>query len=491
MSDKDRQKLLAAALRRQQTLKMNQCIDPADLDSRPSEKQEHVLREVSKLHVYVVAGNQSGKSQLGGRVVAWKFLETHPHWERSPEWGNEPLLIIVSGRLGDQVEELWERKIKPYLPPGSYNKPKYSSGSIKSVTHATNGNKILFTSHDKANQAWEKIQSYVAHHVWIDEMPSHAKYVEEAAVRVDAKRGQLMLTMTPKTRNDEIKNMVDNSDRDIAIKYQMGMLDNPKYFGREEEIIKGTAHMSPEQRNAKLYGDWIGGDDSVFEFERSRHVLPLPSNYSTGWPHVLGFDPAPNGIGGLVILAGDPQSDNWWVVRSEYIKGKAPSDLVTEVQDIAKKYNIVRKVYDSHEPWFHHEAVKQGFSGWIAVDKHSRKKELITGLQQALLDNWLLCIDMQEEMFREFNNAEWLDGDQAKIRNSTKYHLLDALQYIIDNLPNKPEERVKLTVHQEIMKKHMEEQLAQQKLREAAEQQKRTGRRQFVVSRGKSNRWRR
>ena len=59
----------------------------------------------------------------------------------------------------------------------------------------------MFTSHDKAEQAKDKVQSFVAHDFWLDEMPSHASYMEEAQRRVDAKRGQFRATFTPKSRN--------------------------------------------------------------------------------------------------------------------------------------------------------------------------------------------------------------------------------------------------------------------------------------------------
>jgi phage terminase large subunit-like protein len=452
----DQKRILAAALKREKSLKMDECIDPANLDSRPSPPQQRIIEDYERLHIYVVAGNQSGKSQVGGRIVAWKFMDNHPYWNRRPEWGDEPLLIIVSGRLGDQVEELWEKKIRPFLPAGSYNKPQRSGPVLKSVTHKTNGNKIIFTSHDKANVSWEKIQSYVAHHIWIDEMPSHYKYLEEAHRRVDARQGQCMVTMTPKSKNEKIRQMVDNVDPRVGIKYMMGKLDNPIYKGREEIEIAKLATYSEEERNCILYGHWMQGEEAVFNFLRSDHVKELPPSYSCGWPHVLAFDPAGGGLGGLVIAARDPATHYWYIVKAQYIEGKAPSDLVDEVRNIAAPYNIVRKIYDTHENWFTSEAIKQGYGGWIAVEKHNRKKELITGLQQALLDKWLFCVPNLNKLYEEFRNAEWLDMDEMKIRNSSKYHLLDAIQYMVDNLPRVAEERVNLTRDQAIIKAHEE-----------------------------------
>ena len=70
-------------------------------------------------------------------------------------------MLIVAGRISDQVEELWRTKIKPFLEPGTFKEVKQGP-VLKYVEHKKNGNKILFTSHDKAEQAKEKVQSYVA-----------------------------------------------------------------------------------------------------------------------------------------------------------------------------------------------------------------------------------------------------------------------------------------------------------------------------------------
>jgi len=487
--DERQQKILATALRREQLLKRNLCIDPFKINSRASPPQQTILEDYQHLHIYVVAGNQSGKSQLGGRIVAWKFTDTHPYWKRDPDWGTEPLFIIVAGRLGHQVEELWEKKIKPFLPPGSY-KVNRQAGVLQTVVNRENENKILFTTHDKANQAWEKIQSFVAHHFWLDEMPSHAKYIEEAHRRVDAKQGQFIATFTPKVKNEDIRHMVDNVDPDIGVKYQMGKLDNPIYWGREEIEKKKIAHFPEEIRNCILFGHWMSGEASVFEFLYDTHVRDLPQEYNCQWPHTLAFDPAPNGIGGLVLIAQEPRTNKAFIVKAQYVKGKAPSDLVNEVRTIVEPYNIVRKVYDSSEPWFHNEATKMGFTGWIRADKFKRKKELITGLQQALLDRWMFSMPGLSKLYEEFRGAEWQDGDQGKIRNSTKYHLLDALQYGLDNLPEVALERINLSRDQEIIQAHLASMAAESAELEMRSEYKRTGRKKYRINNGKRpNRW--
>ncbi len=453
-------------------------------------KEDSYVAETYDIHVasnqnlYCLANglvtHNSGKSTIGARRTSWMFLESDPHWKRPNsrscnmcestdfhrilvpneagemeeseiyechncphkwvDWADEPLLLIVAGRTTDQLDKLWKTKIEPFLPKDSYNKPKKQGGVLKEVVNKHNGNTIIFTSHDKAKEAAEKVQSYVANFVWLDEMPGDYKYIEELQRRCDSKRAQFIATFTPKSRNEKIKSMVDNVDSSVGIKYQMGMLDNPRFWGREEEQRAKIAHLPLEQQLAILEGAWMGVEERVFNLEREFHIDPIPKSYSVNWPHIVSTDPAASGKAGLVIAARNPEDEKWWVIKAMYLAGKAPSDLVEEIEKIAEPYNVVRRVYDPHETGFLKEANKAGIRGYMGVwNKSQRKKELITNVQQALKDGWLKFSERLYDMYSELNDAEW-NLDETGIRRSTKYHLLDALQYMIDNLPSKPKE---------------------------------------------------
>ena len=428
---KDLEKALEAELVKAKIL----AIDPANPASRPSEKQEAVLRDCDSLHIYVIAGNQSGKSQLASRILTWKFNENHPYWKRRPEWGTEPLLLIVAGRISDQIEELWRTKIKPFLEPGTYKEVKQGP-VLKYVEHKTNGNKILFTSHDKAEQAKEKVQSYVAHHFWLDEMPSHESYIEEAHRRVDARQGQFFATFTPKVRNDNIRNMVDNSDPSIASIYRMGKLDNPIYFGREDIEWAKISHLPEKVQKNIMFGDWLDADENVFPFDKDDHTAALPANYSTLWPHVISYDPANSSNSGLVLWAFDAACGQWWVVDAQYVRHNAPSEHIDWLLGYMKPFNIVRRVCDN-EPWFYNEYSRQEGVSWMpVVEKNQRKKQLIANIQEALHNRTIRFKAGLRDLEREFQTAEWKPGYEGeKLKNSQRFHLLDALQYGYDMLP--------------------------------------------------------
>ena len=383
----------------------------------------------------VIVGN-SGKTQMGARVLTWKFEETHPYWDRPADWGNEPLLLIVAGRISDQLNEIWRTKVEPMLTPGCYEKPHYSQKVIKSVTHKTNGNKILFTSHDKAEQAKDKVQMFVAHHFWLDEMPSHESYIEEAHRRVDARRGQFFATFTPKVRNENVRHMVDNADAAVAAVYRMGKLDNPIYKGREDEEWAKIAHLDPKVQKNIMFGDWLDADETVFSFNKDEHLKPLPAHYAATWPHVISYDPASSSNSGLTLFAFDHLHGQWWVVDSRYERHNSPSDHIEFLERYMAPYNIVRRVCDT-EPWFYQEYHRQTGKSWIPIaEKTQRKKGLIAALQEALKHNKLLYKSGLTDLVREFTTAEWKAGYEGeKIKNSQRFHLIDSLQYGLDMLP--------------------------------------------------------
>jgi phage terminase large subunit-like protein len=414
--------LLAVALKRKQLLEKNLCYDPFKVRSRPTKKQDVILRDQEHRIKYVVAGNQSGKSTLGGRLTSWYFQESHPYWNRPSkhechhcssknfelvltddgseeeyrcldcnkvwvDWGDEPLTLIVSGKVSKQVTELWEKKIEPFIEKGSYKLIKDGT-ALSSVVNTKNGNKIIFLSHEKAIKSKDKIQSYVAHFVWIDEMPDHYLYFEEAIQRITSKLGYMIATLTPKTSNPQVKDMIESVDPSIGIKYQFGKLDNPINQSPEKKaiVMAELAGMSESIKRCVLYGDWLDAEESVFHLDRDTQVFPLPANYSTQWEHVASYDPAANGKGGLVIACRNPDMNRWQIVRAEYIEGgKAPSDNIKMIDKKLAPYRIVRRIYDCHEAWFileynklRNTGVLQDNSPWVAVQKHGRKKIMIT-----------------------------------------------------------------------------------------------------------------
>lgn len=435
MSDLVQQKVVAAALNRLKRLTLTEAFDASKPESRPTIDQLAVFNDINRIpHRYVRGGNQSGKSQVGAREVSWVFTETHPFWKRRDDWADEPLLIIVMGRTSKQIEETLWRKIKSFLPAGSFHETR-QGGALQKVEHIENGNTIIFMSHHSTDEAREKAQSYVAHYVWLDEMPGSVKLIEELHRRIQARRGYFLSTFTPKVRNEDIRKLVDACREPYSKLYKLKMFDNPVYDANDKlQIMESLSTYSQSYRDTILEGDWLIGEFAVYDFNYELHV-EIPTGYSPTWRHVLAVDPALKSQLGFVLFAQNPITQMWYLVKTEYVSGILnPTDLVRAVENKAGQVNIVRRVSDPHEVWYIQTAAGLGYSYVGVHKKNERKGELIKNTQNALGTRFKVapwCTDAVDE----FSSCQWSERADNRIVNASSYHIIDATQYGIDNLP--------------------------------------------------------
>jgi hypothetical protein len=384
------------------------------------------------LFSWVLGGNQSGKSQLGGRVVSWFFKRDHPYMDIDGLWPDEPIVIIVVGRIHNQVEELWDKKIKPFLEPTEWRENR-QGGTLQYVINPKNGSKIIFATHG-SSETREKLQSYSAMLVWCDEMTDQLGIIEELQRRAQAKRGRMLLTATPKIRAESVKRFIE-TPTPVSRVYRISMLDNPIYDDRRQEILSQIEGLPEAQRNTILYGDWYVGELAVFHYDPREHE-EIPPGYSANWPHVVAVDPAASGLMGFTLWAAPHvNAHRWWCVKAEYIKGGAPSDLVDLVEAKCANHNVVYKVMDSHEAWFQRQASKMKVIYRGVPNKHSRKKELIANLNQALASGRIRITPSCSDLSSELSTAQWSETVEDRIVNASSYHLADCAQYFVDMMP--------------------------------------------------------
>jgi len=475
VSTEERKRRLAAAMRKLQALEMDDCINPEDPTSRPYAKQQEIIDAAIDTYTRcVVAANQTGKSQLGGREVSWLFQRKHPTF--NPQ--KRSLKILVIGRVGEQVEsELWRSKIKPFLPSGSYKEIR-SGNSLRRVEAVDDDVVIIFMSHHDVNSAREKAQGYVADFVWVDEMPDSVSLLSELQTRVQANNGRMLVTFTPLLRNPDVKRWVESMDPTVGKKFVLFMLDNPIYKGREDEILARYSNLPEAERRCRLFGEWFAGEFAVYDFTESRDVSK-PNGHSPGWRHIEVIDPAASGKAGLLLLAEDPHlPGRWWVVLERYINGAAASDLLKDLEKITSPYNIVRRVSDPHEAWFIKEAAKRGRVYMGVYKKNDRKKELIKNVQESLYEGRIQISPWCRLLIEEFVTCQWSETGNDKIVGASRFHLLDCLQYALDNLPKPPKNPPPKTYHEALKMANK-----QRKIKENKIQMKRMKR--------KNNRWRR
>jgi phage terminase large subunit-like protein len=449
-------RLIAAALRRRELLQRRQAFDAYRPDSRPTGMQQTILDDInSQLCRYVIAGNQSGKSQLGARECAWIFEGTHPNFNAAEHWGERPLTMLVLGRTTKQLqEEIWERKIKPHLDSQCYIENK-SAGVLQSVKHRNSGNIIIFISHNNVNEARQNAQAFVAHWVWLDEMPNSISLFAELEMRTIANKGRFLTTFTPLIKNLEIKNKIENIDPRVGKKYQFGMLSNPLYEGREEEIMAQFASLPEGERNARLYGDWFFGDRSVYDFDPNLHVAD-PENYSPSWRHMEVVDPAGSSDSGYTLWAECPKSKVWYLIKAKYVAGTAPSDLVKRFQEESYGVNIIRRRSDPHEVFFIKEAAKQriNYEGVYAKNA-GLKMELIKTVQEMLNAGRIKITTWAgEDIIEEFVSCQWSETKADSIQFKSRFHILDAVQYFCYDIPKPENTPVAMTWEQELRFNH-------------------------------------
>lgn len=440
-TDEKQQKLLAAALTRLSSLRRAECIDPNNLDSRPTEVQKQVIEDFGRVkHQYIRAGTQSGKSSVCSRIITWAISNSLPNWTRPAE----PMLILVAGRTGKQIEHSLVPRILSFLEPGTYK--QVVIGNILQHLEFTNGDRIVFQSLENPVMARERLQSYTAHIAWLDELPPTLDIISELQARVQAKSGQFLASFTPLTPSYEIQQYIDSAEvrqPDYARVYRFSMLDNPIYSDekRRNELLASMENIPEKVRRARLYGDWMSGDESVYEITGNT-IKRLPEHYSkTQWRHVLSIDPAMSSDTGVTIWAEDPRTieGHWYCVLAEYVPPlRDPIQLVHHIAKLASNYNVVRRITDPHGGgnWFTPIAWRELRQSYTSVDhKSGRKEELIANLQVALGTRIYLVQGYCGDLIKELQNCRYSDRADGKLVNSQSYHLIDSSQYFVDSIP--------------------------------------------------------
>ena len=373
-------------------------------------------------------------------------------------WDGDSLKFLAVFQTGKHIDDIVKDKIAPFFSPDEIN-IVVKGGVLQEVVHRKTGNKIIFFSHDNPTEVRKRIQYYSAHDAWIDEMPGHFKVYEELIQRARANTAQVTFTLTPKVTNVEVKDYIDDMSPKIHTLYRMNMFDNPIYFGREEEELATMQSSSESLRNAALYGDWIMDVQLRLSLDPDK-VKPLPAHYSKTWDHLECVDPAAAGKIGYVLIAKDPVDlVTWWVVKATYIKGEAPSVIIRKsIPEVAAGFHLVKKVSDSHETGFIKEAIeyaeelkKEGISILTyetPYNKTHRRKELLNGLEEALINPHFFFAEGEcDPLIKEINSAVEDPTRPGHIKNSTKYHCIDATIYGLDLLPEYTEPPQPLTGH--------------------------------------------
>ena len=456
--------------------KLHLCLDSSNLNSRPTPQQNVVFAAINRQARYrmIQGGNQSGKTTVSLRDLTWILNDTHPYWARPVDhicnnkscrnvdterigdptvpryrchkcgniwepWGaREPLNVILCGENRMNLyQNLWLPRIKPLLSePEKWREVKVGA-MIAWAEHRETGDKIMFFPHSRGEEQSRKaIQGFTIHFVYLDELAPVA-VMEELMRRVDAKLGWFTAAFTMKKTDPEMLKFLDKQEQAGTIqRFKISKLDNPKYTGMKDIILAQLAGLTPEQKDAYLYGE-MGDDDSrIFKVDGTKMGLPLPRGYNKGWRHVVVIDPAIQSKAGFMLLAQEPGLNTWHIAHAEYLTGmQDPAELVDLMEVRIWGYNIVKKVSDN-QAWFTGTAKKRGHIFVTPPNKQKRdgKVYLIKKAQMFISSGRLNAPKVHEDLWYEIESYRWAD-DGKSIVNSNKYHIIDCLVYFIDCLP--------------------------------------------------------
>lgn len=436
----DSNKLIASALRRLEVLNREESFDPNVPESRPTVAQQEIIDDFGTIPTqWVVASNRSGKSQTCARLVAWAVLDKHPTWRVPQLWKDEGLLILVAAKNSKQAEESLWTKISSYLTPGTYKVFRNSSGINKVEVDTDNPevkHRILFQSMESVDQARERVQSYDAHIVWADELIDSAAAISELRLRVVTKSGFFLCSFTPLKPSPAVKKLVDGAALPHAKRYNLKTLDNPvfKEAAAKEKLLATFIGSTAAEIATRLEGAWAAGESHVYHFDFDSMVR-MPPDYSPMWRHMESIDPAMSSSMGLTVWAEDPKYLKWYCVLAKYVNTtKAPSEVVRDIQQMTSRFNIIRRVADTHEVWYIREAALAGIQYMGVYKKTERKGELIRGYQEKL-GNTIFLTEAASDLIEETQECKWSEKTEGKIVNGSSYHLLDSAQYFCDNIP--------------------------------------------------------
>lgn len=408
---------------------------------RGSESNEEVFNITvdSPTNLYLLANglvtSNSGKTATAAYIVA-RILREYD-WKRPQKWHNEPLLILWAAKQSSHISESLLRKMLGFMDPGEYK--IVSTGNIPQKIIHNNGNIVQLLTHFCASEAWEKAQSYTAHFSFCDELPSDWRFMEQMQRRIQVRGGCFAAFFTPIRAAPEIKKMIDHLDPQYAKLYKLPALANPSLDeeGRRK-IIASMQSFSKDERRKRLDGDWVASENAVFAVEEEAVLRRVPSDYTTMWEHVEGTDPAINSAHGLVIMTRDRRTNLWYVVDAAKLSGPQTSSPRVEIESVLKitnKYNIVERACDPANQWFMTAAADMRVRPLYTMpyDKAHRRDEMLRNLMQALGNQLFIHPNENtQDLIDELFAAEWRDDGSGKIKDSSRYHLIDALIYAWD-----------------------------------------------------------
>jgi len=304
------------------------------LDEKKSTSRIHDFKPYPKQLEYIeckdkskalIAGNQIGKTS------SMRYEETmHLTGDYPPDWRglryDHPVKTWIIGPNHNKVRDTvqFEMLGKPgRLGTGMIPKDRIHSlikkagtpeaVDIAYINHSSGGlSEVKFLS---LQSELEQFMSDTIHRAAYDEPPT-VQILNEVRIRLIVLDGHESFTMTPVGNNKAIaETIIENPNTTV---FKIAMDDAP--WLTEEKIGRILADCEPWEREARRYGNLVGGTTAIFKYKQEDYTcesFEIPKH----WPRMGGLDIGGNHPTGAVALAWDRDSGCIYIYQEAKITG--------------------------------------------------------------------------------------------------------------------------------------------------------------------------
>jgi hypothetical protein len=324
---------------------------------------------------------------------------------------------------------------------------------------------IVYLSGAKDSSEIEKFRGLALKKCYIDECQSFRSYIQDLIDDIISPAlidyaGTLALIGTPGPIPSgyfaEVAGVVQGKEEAASAwsHHKWTFFDNPwietksgydhRYMLERELKRRGVTESAPSIQR-EFFGHWVLDSDSLWiHYDAGKnHFAELPTKGLNGqplkWNYIMGIDLGFVDADALAVLAWTPDSPVTYLVEEVVMRKQGLSELVDQIQDLRKKYDISRMMIDegglgkklAEEMRRRHGIPVQ------AADKQ-RKQENVAFLNDALRTGRFMA--KRDSKFAQDCNLVEIDRDKStpdRIKISDKYHsdIIDSVLYAFKESP--------------------------------------------------------
>jgi hypothetical protein len=425
--------------------------------------------------VAAVAGNRFGKTEVGAEFCLIQMLpeEFLPPWLLPYRWerfaGREIFVRAIGTDLGKWLKKAMLPKLRKLIPPAALWKGSFDKAwqDREQKLQFANGSWMDFLTHDMALGAFASADLDIA---WFDEEPPGElgrQQWEETGQRLIDRNGVERWTLTPLLGLSfvyhELTDGFGNPRCDDDVKVVTGDIDHNPHIseeGRRRALKK--FEKEPLKLEARKSGRWVHFAGMIYpEWSEKRHVAPtraIPRQTAESLPMVPVFEAIDPGINdehkAAYVAAWLGFDDVLEVFHSIALAGQTVDDVAAHILDVRAALGFRPRwtVIDPAAKNRHHATgrtlqFEYGRHGIYTIPGQNSRELGFNAVRQRLRTDRLVVQSHCDTLIQFFGEYRWkaprgqqIDKPRAEPikRNDDE---LDALRYLVVQLPKPPEER--------------------------------------------------